>query len=620
MNELAQQISARLKIQPTDTLTLRLAERKINPLVIDSFDIKPMGQGWAYRTPRGAVRWKNQDSKADNKYAWISKEQDSLLYRFDIAEAIQAFDYSVWLVTEFDVFALHSAGVPNVVGQLTSESSVPDELPAFLQSLGVLVCYIAPDKDKAGQRWAQRVTDKLKPAGVDVVIRDLPDTLGEGADIGKAWQAYTGRRAFLSWLLDLPSRRLETTKPTQQPKPEIKKKNNNSEIIQQIIQTLGVYSFNAKGYSVKANGKALKIHCPHPERHKHGDKTPSAGLHREFGVHCFSCGAWYGWRDIAQTLGIDWKGNFTQPTPAPEREMLSEETISGLIAAGYSVLAHAVTVMYAAGWAGGEAYHLSQLAKLINRKRAYKAYEQMQGRGADKRKGNTRPSKNPTAKQIPMDELSPRIIPFFSLCNLRVNSGTKIPEGQETKEKKEKKGRPSKAFRLAKSAELAGLFGNLAHHYSEIPDKKNLADWRAEVQAARIDREPGQYSRKALRAPLKISTSTTRTYNKRAGVNERRNYDRVIITSADLIPEDVKGYLENDRGDKFQASPTGYEYAIRKGGNIYLVKYLANTYWRKELPAEEAKQTALDELERDILETEEMYNNLRNQLREVFGD
>jgi hypothetical protein len=542
-----------LGIGPEHTLTLRLAERRITPDVIMTFDIQPAGEGWTYPTPRGALRFK---SAIEKKYAWIGEKRDTLLYGFDLREAIQQAGGDVWLTTEFDYFAMRSAGVYHTIAQLQGEGSVPDELPALLQSLGVLTCHVAPDRDDQGGRWAQLVADKLTPAGIDVYSRELPfphEAKG-GGDIGKLWQRYSSPRPFERYLFDLPVIQLK-------PKTEVKKKVQKEYIIpedrkQQIARALGVTTYNGKGYS-------KPLLCPF-----HEDTKPSAALHREFGLHCFRCG-WVRWKDLAEVIGLEWVTTFT-PAPVYHQIALGDELIQAMVRAGYSVLAHTLETLYRAGRIPGDVITIKSLIALgVSTWHARKALEQMEGRGADQRKQNSR-AKHGKRQGSFCQELTPFFLLQQEALILNKNSKRGRPEG-----------RPTKAKVLPKPEDLARVFGVSVSRYTQIAQRQNLADWRAEVYALQIDRDPGTYPRKELCKPLGISTTTAQAYDKRAGVIVTPKHARVQIKSADELPDtpELKAtWLETDDGRHFAATKAGHARAMRHGGRVWKVKQLANDY------------------------------------------
>jgi len=352
------QTEVTLRQSGIDTLTTRLAERRISPDVIETFDIRPYGNGWTYRTPGGAIRWKNADLDTPNKYAWIGDERDSLLYLFDLKEAVEMSGGVVWLTTEFDYFAMRSAGIYHVIAQIQGEGSVPADLPPLLQSLGVLACYIAPDKDKAGSAWAQKVANTLIPAGIDVIARNLPGD--HGYDLGNAWQEYSGRLPFERYLLDLPNKRLQAER-TEQP-TETRTHEIPQDYKQTVANALGIHEYNSKGYS-------KNIHCPF-----HDDTKPSASLHRDFGLHCFVCD-WHTWKELGQALNL---GRWIPDDPVTVSAVcLSDEAVTALLQDDNTALARFLSAAYLAGWEAGTVFTAKDACLLgLSSWTTYRALEQ----------------------------------------------------------------------------------------------------------------------------------------------------------------------------------------------------------------------------------------------------
>jgi hypothetical protein len=138
---------------------------------------------------------------------------------------------------------------------------------------------------------------------------------------------------------------------------------------------------------------------------------------------------------------------------------------------------------------------------------------------------------------------------------------------------------------LPNPEDLALLFGVKVTGYSRIAEKPNLADWRAEVYALQIDRDPGTYARIELCKPLGISMTTGRSYDKRARVIVTPNEKRVELKSADALPDKPQlkaTWLATDNGRRFSATKEGYLRALKYGGRVWMVKQLANTYKRAE--------------------------------------
>lgn len=570
--KILQVIGDLLGVNPSHILATKLVERRFTPDVITMFDIRARGEGWTYPTPNGALRFKNGDSDAPNKYAWIGHKRDTLLYGPDLQQEIERANGSVWLVTEFDFFAMRSAGIFNVVAQMQGEGSVSSDLRAFLRNMGVQACHIAPDRDEQGTAWSHLVANELSPRGIEVYTYELPypHQSKRGADIGRLWQEFSRSQSFKSYLLNLPSTELFAQQ-------EIKKKkiidalSQSDDCKMQIAHALGVTSYNEKGYS-------KKLICPF-----HEDSNPSAALHRVFGLHCFKCG-WIGWKKLAERLQLEWIP--TLPLRTASKIGLGDELIQAMIKSGLSVLAHVLETMYRAGWKPGQRFTIKNLVALgVPYKRARKAFAQMDGKERDRRGTNGKKQKL---------TFCPILAPFFFTSQEEANLGKKVGH------------RPAKVKILPNPGELTRAFRVQVNHFSEITLKQNLADWRAEVYALSIDLEPGTYPRKQLCRPLGIAPGTARTYDKRAGISVTPNIERTELKSAVALPEtpnpkatwleteevvtDKKG---REKFRQFAATKTGFARALksaaRTGGSIWLVRQLANDYRRNKKSGDNGK-------------------------------
>lgn len=553
-SKLAVSIGQAWGISPDSTLVKRLAERRITPEVISTFDIQTRGDGWTYPTPRGALRFKHADPDAAAKYAWMGDKRDTLLYAFDLQDAIQLSGGDVWLTTEFDFFAMRSAGIFHVIAQLQGEGSVPDELAAMLQSLGALACHVAPDRDEAGQRWAQLVADKLTPAGIEVYARELPfpHTEKHGGDIGLLWQQYSQARPFERYLLSLPVTQLKPSAPAiAKPRADYEISGDRKA---DIARALGVFEFGNDGYS-----KPIK--CPF-----HDDHTPSAGLHKEFGLHCFTEGKWYRWKDLSEILGLEWQTT----TAAPVYHLtLGREVAQALVRLGASALANTLNACYAAGWQPGQRFTIKDLTALVPQWRARKAFSQMAGEGLDLRKQNARGKRG---KRI--ENMYWELTPLFFTSKEALILNKYYP------------GQPAKRAKLPSPAELERALNVKATDYEPIAHRDNLADWRAEVYARPIDADPGSWPRQELCKPLGISTTTAQAYDRRAGVTVmHKTTPRQALENDAALPDTPilkAAWLETEDGRRFSATKAGYARACQhaKGGRVFMVKQLANEYHR----------------------------------------
>src|SRR5689334_8366983 len=56
----------------------------------------------------------------------------------------------------------------------------------------------------------------------------------------------------------------------------------------------------------RREGDEIRFQCPYPEKHAHGDKTPSASYNPAKGVwFCHRCGEKGDWRDLSPLLSIE---------------------------------------------------------------------------------------------------------------------------------------------------------------------------------------------------------------------------------------------------------------------------------------------------------------------------
>ena len=283
------------------------------------------------------------ESKADPKYKWLDGKPSTanFYHAQDIASAIYNAGGACWFVSgEADVWAMHSAGITHVMSEYT-ESHVSQELPAFLENMGVTVLYIAPDLDPTGARWARMIAQALQESNIELDARQLPAGLGDKGDIGKAWATYTRRQPFERWLLGLPR-----FTPEPEPKPEPKALLMDKAVIpigyrQLIADILGVQGYNDKGFSNK------NVHCQF-----HNDERPSVSLHIEKGLYCHTCGRWFTWNEMGIKIGA----GGLQEWRLANTYALSTELREALIKANQTSLARMLDAVSISGWQAGKEF------------------------------------------------------------------------------------------------------------------------------------------------------------------------------------------------------------------------------------------------------------------------
>ncbi|MCC7119892.1 MAG: hypothetical protein IT310_15310 [Anaerolineales bacterium] len=526
-------------VAPEHTVMQRLAERRIAPQVITAFDIQPFNNGWRYPTPRGAYRWKNADSKADPKYKWLDGKDD-FYHVQDIASAIYNAGGACWFVSgEADVWAMQSAGIAHVISGYT-EASVSKELPAYLESMGVTVLYIAPDLDQTGAGFAGKVARVLQESSIELDARQLPKELGDKGDIGKAWAIYTRRQTFERWLLGLPR-----FIPEPEPKPEPKALQVDAAIIpagyrQLIADLLHATEYQGDGFTKK------NVRCPFHNDGKHAD----ASLHQEKGLYCHVCGRWFTWNET----GIKAGAGSLRTWRMANTYALSTELREALIRDNKTNLARLLDAVAFKGWKAGREFTrkdaVTVCIDLLTAWTIRQALESLCG-----------------------------FFPSFSITS-SMKEKTLINSKQT---------RPPKVYKLPELSELAGKLQVKQIHFDEIPAQKikHAADYRAEVYAALPRRKAGQYARKTLTERIAVSARTGQSYDKRANLIVTPNIERRQLKPdeiADLPDKVYKNrkynlWLEDENCKKYRPDKESIKrIAENGGGKVYRVIQSANSY------------------------------------------
>lgn len=556
--------------------------RRLSHEVIGTFGIEPWKSGgmwgWKYPAPMGGDRWKNADSKKHPKYTWIpSKPAEATIYHApDLLQAIDAAGGVIWYVTEADVWTLRAAGIKNAMSAFTE--TAPAGLGDMLVSMGVTHVMIAPDQDKTGLGFAQRVKAELWGTPIDLTCLALPFPEDSGGDIGRAWVGYDRPEPFLYWLMGLPRVEIADPEPVHEtPAPDYSITDTDplAAMRQAITARLGVRSFNADGFSAK------NIACLF-----HDDQNPSASLHVEKGLYCHACQQWYTWKALAEALGIPW--TFTTVTNTYTAGRLgivgmSREARRALISQGLTNLARALDILYTCDLGGSDLTfrEFRGIVKAGLKAKALRvAWEHLQG-------------KNLPAK------VKVSFCPFFSLPILQ-------PKESKKKVKNSKRGRaegrPEQAVRIPTEQELNAALDVAPANYYGMDLHLVIGDparYRAEALADEVRRKPGKYARAQLAAPLGISYPTIKAYCERAGIDRQPNPPKLT----ELKPEEIAAlpanyralrleilkkhiapnvYLQDERGNRHAYTQAGAQQsASMNGGKLYRAEYQASTYTPK---------------------------------------
>jgi hypothetical protein len=595
--ELGGSLSETWQTRPENhTLYTRLAERRISTETISAAQIRIAitpnyaGKGWEYPTPSGGTRFKSARDQGA-KYYWIpSKPSGEVFYYLpELPDAILSARLACWYTSESDLWALHSAGIRHVLGHY-GESSVPDELPTKLQKLNVTVLYIAPDRDETGKRWAQKVAQALDGSGIELSCRELPDTLGEKADLGRAWETYTKTLDFERWLVNLPSYEPTITEPLTE--PSLASYSHTPEYTAYTRHYTDEIPAAYKQAIAEALGaeRGKNCACPFTEHHENRDGDGDASL-LDHGLFCHVSGELYLWNDLGVKLEIGSIGEWRrvhEHQVAPSVQ-LSTETREALIKASYTALARFIDALYSLGWQAGEIFSRSDAEKalegILTSWTIRKAIKQGEGENIDKRESKYKGK----YKQAEITELTENIIKCGNLSLFFLHP-SKAPISHN-----KYKGRPKTYYKLPSKKEISQAFGIISkveHHDTiKLEHIKSAPQYRAEIYAALIRRRPSHYSRRTHSKRIGVSPTTTRKYDELAQVEViPREPEKVELSIGKIsqLPENWDNskagfiWLETRDGRKFRANKRGGEKALAHaqelGGQVYKLKRRSSFY------------------------------------------
>jgi len=189
----------------------RLEERGISIKTAYDFGLRVNleNQAWAYpviiRGEKVATRFKSFDSNARTKYWSWPRGVGVLVYNLDGIQGEQ----DIWLCEgEPDVWILHQHGIP-AVSFTGGATHVPENAAEQLLQSGVKRINVCYDRDPSGREGAQRVAAALG-SQFEVVIRGLPEDLGEKADLTDLYQQE--KEDFKEALVSLPVVEVEAVK------------------------------------------------------------------------------------------------------------------------------------------------------------------------------------------------------------------------------------------------------------------------------------------------------------------------------------------------------------------------------------------------------------------------
>jgi hypothetical protein len=493
-----------------------LDRRHISHATIDLFQVKftihrgrpaiiyPVIDAGGRAHPRRRIKYLAGEGM---KYTWTGKAGTDTPVYYNLAGLEHARGDTLTVASgEPDVWAHYETGNLAVFCWLGGESSKPANLVDQLHAYDIRRVVSYTDRDDAGDSMAIWLRDTLAAAGIEYVPYALPGA--DGYDLGKHWQQFAGDaaafRAALEQLplLELPEPAVPASKPRDSfdgPPPA-----DILALWQRYTEQLGtalvIDKYKPDGWSRK------NIRCP---MGTHQDRNPSAGYNRETGtLHCFVCGS-HSAHEVAAAIGFtSWDDYKVQHAPlhvsretlrrgtdprrrrhetsAQDQESppqiepvpgLPTSTRRSLCAQKLHELARLLDMLYTAGVKPGD------------RISAARAIEIVAGRmGSNK------------TRELLSDEV--------------FDAAPAAPVGA---------GRPHMVYIMPTPARVRTVYEKFGERYTNevhiLPAGAldGAKDYRAAVQLAYIQANPGQHSRAALGEAVGVSKSTTLRYQKLHG-------------------------------------------------------------------------------------------------------
>jgi hypothetical protein len=377
---------------------------------------------------------------------------------------------------------------------------------------------------------------------------------------------------FLAWvvndvLTDIPTSLDEAFNPPAAPIAY-----TFDEVREDIIRTLGVDRFKVNGFSVKP------VHCLF-----HEDKTPSAQLHREKGLYCFTCGQMFTWKQLAGELGIPWTVSQVETPIIGDFIGMSRAERRAFIKAGFTNLARVLDVTIDREL-GGQLFTLRELNKIlsgiVSTRCTWDAFNQLRGKRLLNKRGGE------------------YLTLFFLSYSSQHKEGKESVKYSPHRKTGGKKGNPAVYARIPTPQEIqaAVKVAPDVHYGMTRKEIASAAEYRAACMADVVNRRPGKYTRDQHAKPLGISYPTIKVYCDRAGIIRTPQPPKLTeLTPEDVLqlPENhnalklairqkkVKAgeFMQDERGIKHELTQAGAKQAATMGGGkLYRAAYLASDY------------------------------------------
>lgn len=254
-------------------------------------------------------RWKSADSDHKPKYVTIPAGLGDKGPKFYLMPGANRnfWDHIAFAASgEADVWAFYCGDVLNTYCTL-GETSKPAVYPDFLKALGIQELHAYPDLDDTGYKWGKWLHDSCDEWGIAFDAWQLPAELGDKGDINKLWLACNcDVKTFREALDSCPIINYPAMEPVAKPAVNHNGQHDNEDMPQayyDAIQTAldPAMEFKRDGWSKKS------FACP-MAAHSHDGERPAAYWNKDKKIlKCFKCGDHVLAKDVAETLGIDYR-------------------------------------------------------------------------------------------------------------------------------------------------------------------------------------------------------------------------------------------------------------------------------------------------------------------------
>ena len=406
----------------------------------------------------------------------------------------------------------------------------------------------------------KKVVKALDQTSIEVVVYELPSSLGEKADLGKSWANFTELNPFEDFLHTLSVRCIELDENTQIEKyipPRVFTEEDDIPLgyKEMIFSYFECKYFNEDGFSEP-------IRCPF-----HHDEHPSASLHYQKGLWCFTDSTMYRWTDIGKEIGIGSLYEFRLQKAIDSGDypiQLGHDCRIHMIKNGLSGYARLLDALYLAGLKPGEFFTSSEAERLITPFGI---------------------SKNTILRLLfhsekYQNEKQPDLLqnfPLFSLSCRENNPTNKLKVGRKAKE-----------FQLPHPKDISNYFElkfDIQFEQFPIDCFTSIKLYRAQVYHEFLSQHPGKYARKRLGEKIGVSGRTTMKYDKLVDINVEPDIvrEQYFVSDIELLPSERHTmpfwkWLEDEDGKRYPPVRKVALKMLNAGKQVFFTTQHANFY------------------------------------------